>query len=166
MPTLTGSMLHFAYGEDLAHAEFKRGCAGAEWFGPARLEDHRLIFNEAGRANVREEAGATVWGALWLVPASSLVELDATAATGGYVRTTRRIVSPAGPRTEATLYLAEQPCGEGAPAPGLTERLVEAAVENRLPAAYREELKAWAKAGPKAAETGGGGAKKTGKDSR
>lgn len=140
---LTGSMLHFAYGEDLAHAEFKRGCAGADWFGPAKLEDHRLVFDNEGRPNVRPEAGAVVWGALWLVPASSLAALDA-AAVAGYERTTRRIVSPAGPRTEATIYLSVNEF-TGPPASGLAERLLAGAKENRLPAAYLQELRAWVK---------------------
>jgi gamma-glutamylcyclotransferase (GGCT)/AIG2-like uncharacterized protein YtfP len=143
MPALTGHMLHFAYGEDLPHAEFKRACPGAEWFGPARLEGYRLVFNATGRANVKPvddtAVDATVWGALWLVPAKALATLD-TAATGGYERTTRRIVSPAGPRTEATLYLSTA-SDEAAPAPGLVERLLAAKKENRLPAAYVKKLK-------------------------
>ena len=137
---MSGQMLHFAYGEDLGRAEFERACPGAEWFGPARLEGHRLIFDKAGRANVKEAGGATVWGALWLVPAGRLAALDAGAASG-YERTTRRIVSPAGPRTEATIYLAKAAGQAAPPTPERLEALLEAAKENRLPAAYIAELK-------------------------
>ncbi|CAM2972901.1 gamma-glutamylcyclotransferase family protein [Rariglobus hedericola] len=140
MPEPTGHMLHFAYGEDLPHAEFERVCPGAQWFGPAGLEGYQLVFNAAGRANVKAVEGATVWGALWMVPASSLPMLDAAMAEG-YERCTRRIVSPAGPRIEAMLYLSTAST-EAAPAAGLLDVLLGAAKENRLPAAYVNELKA------------------------
>jgi gamma-glutamylcyclotransferase (GGCT)/AIG2-like uncharacterized protein YtfP len=138
MPELTGHMLYFAYGEDLPRAWFTRLFPGAEWFGPARLEGHRLVPNAAGRANLRTEAGATVWGALWLVPAALLPALDANAGSG-YERTTRRIVSPAGPCTEATLYVSTVP-GESAPTLVELDTLLIGARENRLPAAYIKEL--------------------------
>lgn len=141
MPELTGHMLHFAFGADLPHAAFKRVCPGAEWFGPARMEGHRLGFTAGGTPTVRPESGATVWGALWLVPASMLATLDAL-ADGQYERTTRRIVSPAGPRTEATVYLPVE-SGTGAASPGLVKVLLAGAKENRLPGAYLAELRAW-----------------------
>lgn len=132
-------MLYFAYGEDLPHAELMKRCPGAEWFGPARLEGHRLVVTTVGRANVRAETGATVWGALWLVPAEKLPELDAS-AVDGFERATRRIVSPAGPRTEATLYLSKGRTKAGATLARI-EAMVAGAEENRLPASYIKELK-------------------------
>ena len=138
MSAQTGYMLYFAYGEDLPRSGFTRRFPEAEWFGPARLEDHRLVADAAGLANVRPEAGATVWGALWLVPGAMLPALDANAAEG-YERTTRRIVSPAGPRTEATLYLsiaAEKPASLLAH----LDVLLKGARESRLPASYIKEL--------------------------
>lgn len=156
MPELTGHMLHFAYGEDLGHARFLQACPGAEWFGPAQMEGHRLAVLPGGRISVSADERAEVWGALWLVPAAKLAELDAGAGEG-YERTTRRIVSPAGPRTEATVYVVPEngtKAGGGALAEEQVKVLLAAAKENRLPAAYINELKAL------------GGARKVGKDSR
>lgn len=138
MAALTGHMLYFAYGEDLRHAVLKRRCPGAEWFGPARLEDHRLIASAGGRANAVAAPGEVVWGALWLVPGAEMENLAADVAAG-YERTTRRIVSPAGPRTEATVFLNEAKAGgeSFADLPGI----LEGAKENRLPTAYVEQLK-------------------------
>jgi len=141
MPELSGHMLHFAYGEDLSRAGFLKTCPGADWFGPARLDGHRLIFDEQGRASLRATEGSVVWGALWMVPASLLPVLDASAGKN-FERATRRIVSPAGPRTEATVYVAE--IGEGAealPASARLHTLIEAAKENKLPADYLTVLK-------------------------
>jgi hypothetical protein len=139
MPELSGHMLHFAYGEDLSHGVFLKTCPGAEWFGPARMEGHRLVFTLAGRANLKAAPGAEVWGALWLVPASALAILDRH-AVDGFERTTRRIVSPAGPRTEATVYLSAD-TGTGTPTAGQISDLLAGAKENRLPASYVAELK-------------------------
>lgn len=138
MAALTGHMLYFAYGDDLRHAVLKRACPGAEWFGPARLEDHRLTAAGGGRANAVAAPGEVVWGALWLVPGAEMANLE-TVAGAGYERTTRRIVSPAGPRTEATVYLSGK--SSGAEVLANVAELIEGAKENRLPAAYIEELK-------------------------
>jgi hypothetical protein len=141
MPELSGHMLHFAYGEDLSRAGFLKTCPGADWFGPARLEGHRLVFDGQGRASLRATEGSVVWGALWMVPASQLPALDANAGEN-FQRATRRIISPAGPRTEATVYVAE--IGEGAetaPAFARLHTLIEAAKENKLPADYLAVLK-------------------------
>jgi len=154
MPELSGHMLHFAYGEDLAHGCFLKACPGAEWFGPARMEGHRLVFTADGRMSLRADAGAEVWGALWLVPAAMLPTLDAGAGEG-FLRTTRRIVSPAGPRTEATVYLLPEEMVKGGarPSAAQVQAILAAAKENRLPASYVNELKCLA------------GGKKAGKDS-
>lgn len=140
MPELSGHMLYFAYGDDLARDAFLRVCPGAEWFGPARMEGHRLVFTAEGRANVKAESGSTVWGALWMVPAALLPSLD-SAAGEGFARATRRIVSPAGPRTEATVYLSKAPVAPLGDRSRL-EALLAAAKENRLPEAYMGELQA------------------------
>lgn len=139
MAELTGTMLYFAYGEDLPHAEFAKRCPGAEWFGPARLEEHRLVAGPRGCPNVKAERGATVWGALWMVPATLLPVLD-TNAPEGFVRTTRRIVSPAGPRAEATLYLSTARM-KGAGTLARLDALLAGAEENKLPSSYIKELK-------------------------
>ncbi|MET0263004.1 MAG: gamma-glutamylcyclotransferase family protein [Rariglobus sp.] len=152
MAELTGHMLHFAYGEDLSPVVFKRHCPGADWFGAARLEGYRLVVGAGGRFNVVPDEAATTWGGLWLVPASALAAVDAVAAQN-YERTTRKVVSPAGPRIEATLYLSAdlaETCATSAQVTGI----IEAAKGCRLPAAYIRELGAMK------------GPLKSGKDSR
>lgn len=153
MPELSGHLLYFAYGEDLPRAAFLKSCPGAEWFGPARLEGHRLAFTDGGLPTVRAaSASDAVWGVLWMVPAARLSALDAR-APAGFERATRRIVSPAGPRTEAMVYVSASPRDAAPPADRL-RALGEAAKENKLPAGYLSRLKAL------------GGPARTGKDSR
>lgn len=135
-----GHMLHFAYGEDLRHAEFLRVCPQADWFGPARMEDHELVFEQGGYANVKAFLGGVVWGSLWLVPSDSLAAFD-EAAKPGFLRTTRRIVSPAGPRTEATVYVSDS-AENKSPTPEAIAALVSGAKESKLPPAYIKQLQA------------------------
>jgi gamma-glutamylcyclotransferase (GGCT)/AIG2-like uncharacterized protein YtfP len=146
MAELLGRMLYFAYGADLRRAAFARRCPGADWLGLAKLEDHRFVIGAHGLASVQAEAGATVWGSLWLVPAVTLAGLDdfAGVASGRSERTTRRVVSPAGPRTEAMLYVAAKP-GVGVPEENELAEVLAGAGESRLPAGYIKTLAAWAR---------------------
>jgi len=138
-----GHILYFAYGVDLARAEFLRRWPGADWLGVAKLEDHRFFITSAGRVNVKAEPGAAVWGVLWLVPAVSLETFDAALAAAGvgFEVTTRRVVSPAGPKIEATLFYSPETKA------GVTEKehanaVLAGARESGLPAVYIRELEA------------------------
>lgn len=139
MPELSGHLLYFAYGDDLSRAAFEKACPGAEWFGPARMEGHRLAFAANGSATVRAASAADeVWGVLWMVPAARLALLDKL-AVAGFARSTRRIVSPAGPRTEAMVYVGG--AADVSPPEARLRALREAAKESRLPPAYLSLLK-------------------------
>ena len=87
-----------------------------------------------------------MWGVLWLVPAGELPSLDALAGVGEgrCERTTRRIISPAGPRTEAMVYLTEQ-SGEGEASADYLDEVLTGARESKLPATYLAELETWSK---------------------
>ena len=140
-PVSGSQVLYFAYGANLRHDAFRQLCPGADWLGVARLEAHRPIIAWHGYASVLPDAAATVWGALWLVPAIGLPALDKfeLVAEGLYERVTRRVVTPAGPRVETMLYVAPRP-DLGLPQPGYLEQVLAGAKENRLPAAYLRQL--------------------------
>ena len=141
-----GQMLYFAYGADMRRDAFVQRCPGADWLGLARLEDHRFVIGPRGLANVQTRKGEITWGVLWLVPAEALPALDALAGVGEGLceRTTRRIISPAGPRTEAMLYLMEQ-AGEGVASADYLAEVLKGARESKLPATYLTELETWSK---------------------
>jgi len=67
-------------------------------------------------------------------------------AEGRSERTTRRIISPAGPRTEAMMYAGPSAGTTGASTEGYMAGILTGAGENRLPAAYLKELQTWVKA--------------------
>lgn len=147
MGGLSGQLLYFAYGADISREDFVYRLPGADWLGLAILEGHRLVIDARGVASVRVEKGATVWGVLWFVPADELPSLDKFngASGGGGERTTKRIVSPAGPRIEAMMYVSLLNGSAGVSAEGYLAGIIKGAVENRFPAEYLQELKAWAK---------------------
>ena len=140
-PPLTGQVLYFAYGANLRRAAFRALCPGADWLGVARLEQHRLVIAWHGYAAVQPDPASTVWGALWLVPAARLPALDEfeQVAAGWYKRATLRVVTPAGPRVEAMLYLAPRP-DLGVPSATYLAEVLAGAKENKLPAAHRAAI--------------------------
>ena len=148
MGGLSGQLLYFAYGADLGRAGFEQRCPGSAWLGIAKLEGFRFVIGRQGVATVKPAEGCTVLGGLWLVPANALADLDSLAGVGAGrgERTTRRIISPAGPSTEAMMYISPSNGPAGVAAEGYMAGIIAGAEENRLPAAYIKELQTWAKA--------------------
>jgi gamma-glutamylcyclotransferase (GGCT)/AIG2-like uncharacterized protein YtfP len=140
-PPLTGQVLYFAYGANMRRAAFCQLCPGADWLGVARLEGFRMVIAWHGYASVQPDPASTVWGVLWLVPAAWLPALDAfeEVAAGWYERTTARVVTPAGPRAEAMLYLAPR-SETGLAHPGYLDVVLAGARENKLPAGYLKNV--------------------------
>jgi gamma-glutamylcyclotransferase (GGCT)/AIG2-like uncharacterized protein YtfP len=145
MGGLSGQLLYFSYGADISREDFVRRCPGADWLGPARLEGYRFVIGAQGVATVKVEKDAIVWGVLWLVPADELSSLDKFAGVteGRGERTTKRIVSPAGPRTEAMMYVSLIDGPVGVSAEGYMAAIIDGAEGNRFPADYLKELKTW-----------------------
>lgn len=138
-------ILYFDYAANLRRDAFDRRIEGSDWLGVARLEDHRLVIAGQGQASAEPAENASVWGALWLLPATQLPWLDEQAGVpaGRCVRTTARVVTPAGPRAEAMLYRAAS-VAAGSGRPGDVAELLAAAKSIRLPATYLAEIAALA----------------------
>ena len=139
-----GQILYFASGADMRRDVLEKRCPGADWLGLARLEDHRFVIGPHGLANIQSRRGEQMWGVLWFVPAGALAALDTLAGVGEGLceRTTRRIISPAGPRTEAMLYLTGK-VGEGEATADYLDAVLVGARESKLPPTYLAELETW-----------------------
>ncbi len=139
------TLLYFDFSTHLGRDAFTGKIDRADWFGVARLEDFRIGLEPSGCLNPRPETGATVWGTLWMLPAETLPWLDRhfEVESGRRARTTARVVSPAGPRIEAMLYLAKGAAATRADPAHLTH-VQTAARAIRLPAAYLTALAALA----------------------
>ncbi|HEY0968890.1 MAG TPA: gamma-glutamylcyclotransferase [Opitutaceae bacterium] len=139
------TLLYFDFAGYLGRDAFSGKVASADWFGVARMEDFRIALAAEGRLTAQPVAGAAIWGILWMLPAESLPWLDDHfgVAQGHARRTTARVVSPAGPRTEAMVYLPTGTAAAGKVAPDRAA-IVAAARALRFPAAYLAELAALA----------------------
>ncbi|GAB1488220.1 hypothetical protein MASR2M8_06650 [Opitutaceae bacterium] len=139
------TLLYFDFARYLERDAFSGKVTSADWFGVARMEDFRIALASEGRLTAQPVAGSAIWGILWMLPAESLPWLDDHFGVpqGRAQRTTARVVSPAGPRTEAMVYL---PTGTATAGKGVPNRaaIVVAARALGFPAAYLAELAALA----------------------
>ena len=105
------SFLYFAYGRHLDQATLQDLCPGAELLGLGKLESYGLVLASHGGLTVVPAPGDSVRGAIWLVPATFLPAMDQfhRVAEGDYVQASRRVLTPAGPRVELTLYFTPHP---------------------------------------------------------
>lgn len=139
------TLLYFDVAEFLGRDAFDGKVDPADWFGVARAEDFQIARSADGRLTFVPAAGAATFGTLWMLPAEALPWLDDHfgVAQGFSQRTTARVASPAGPRTEAMVYLPAATASGGARSPDLAA-VVAAARSIRLPAAYLAQLAALA----------------------
>lgn len=80
---------YFAYGSNLTASRMRSRVAGAQALGTARLHGFRLAWDKrgadgSGKANLRRDARAHVWGVVYAFDAGLWPELDAH--EGGYER--------------------------------------------------------------------------------
>jgi gamma-glutamylcyclotransferase len=140
---------YFAYGSNLAPRIMEEWCPGAEYLGPARLDGFRLAFLrrstrwKAGAADVIEQDGHAVWGALYAVGASELDQLDAKefVAASGY-RRREVVVHHEGSAVPAATYeVVDKEQDELTPKAEYLALMLEGATERGLPAEWVNHLK-------------------------
>ena len=69
-------MLYFAYGSNLDRRQFARRCPGSRPVAPAVLRGYRLAFRGGGHADIVQEKGGLVRGALYQVTKRDVEALD------------------------------------------------------------------------------------------
>lgn len=135
------TLLYFDFAGFLGRDAFEGKVDPADWFGVARAEGFRVSLSTDGRLTLAPAAGSATFGTLWMLPAEALPWLDRHfgVAPGFSRRTTARVASPAGPRTEAMIYLPAAAATGVDQVPTLAA-VIAAARSIRLPAAYVAEL--------------------------
>lgn len=133
-------ILFFAYGVHLDRAVMNAVHADCDWMGLARADGVRLGFDGSGRANLFNDVESRAWGALWMVPATAMNELDAWAAERGQSREAMMITSPAGPRVPATTY-RDRRAREGDAAPDEFGVILQAMVREKIDRSHMRSLR-------------------------
>lgn len=133
---------YFAYGSNLCAEQMSRRCPDAVNPRPAVLADHGWLINQRGVATVEPREGARVHGVLWEVSDEDLAALDR--AEGVPVRYRRDLLTVDTDRgaSSAWVYIDHR-VSPGAPRPGYLERIVDGALQHRLPDSWIEFLRGW-----------------------
>lgn len=132
-------MLYFGYGANTNHRQMAGRCPGARFLGRVRLPDHRLLFR--GVADVIEEPGQSVHGALWDIASEHLKALDRFEGYPTlYTRAKLGILQPGSikPR-QAIVYWMQPGYQPSLPPESYLQTLIEGYLDCGLP---REQLEA------------------------
>ena len=138
--------LYFAYGSNLCASRLRGRVPSAACVGRARLPGRRLVTDKLGRdgsgkANLREDAAATVWGVLYEIHSSHWAELDA--CESGYLRVSLEVETEDGARRLAQTYVSEMLTADPVPYAWYKRLVIEGAREHGLPSDYVAMLEAW-----------------------
>jgi gamma-glutamylcyclotransferase (GGCT)/AIG2-like uncharacterized protein YtfP len=137
--------LYFAYGSNLCSGRMRTRVAGAVTRGRARLPGRRLTTDKLGRdgsgkANLRADASAAVWGVLYAIDSAYWPALDA--CERGYARVGVAVELDDGETLRAETYVSEAFTDDPVPRASYKRLIVEGAREHGLPADYIATLEA------------------------
>ena len=104
-------------------------CPDAQLLGPASLENHKFIIDEAGYASVEYESGSTVFGILWAVSPADFNRLDLREGLriGSYRKdavTVTPLMRPFDGEIEVVVYISNRPEAH-VPAEGYIEEIID-----------------------------------------
>jgi gamma-glutamylcyclotransferase (GGCT)/AIG2-like uncharacterized protein YtfP len=138
--------LYFAYGSNLCASRLRGRVPSAVVVGRARLPGRRLVTDKLGRdgsgkANLREDPSATVWGVIYEIHSAHWAELDA--CERGYSRVSLEVVTEAGAPLLAQTYVSETLTADPVPYAWYKRLVIEGAREHGLPTDYIAMLEAW-----------------------
>jgi len=136
--------LYFAYGSNLCSPRMRERVPSAQSRGVARLDGRRLALDKPGRdgtakANLRPEAGSSVWGVVYALHREHWSALDA--CERGYRRIEVSVSLGGAPIAVAT-YASELQTDDPVPSRAYKRFLVEGAREHGLPAHWVALLEA------------------------
>ena len=136
---------YFAYGSNMALSRMRARAASAHFEGAARLPGFRLACDKlgadgSGKANLRVDASAEVWGALYTIETGDLARLDAH--EGGYDRVTVEVCWRDA-IVAAHTYRSTRTTRDPTPFAWYKRLVVEGAREHGLPADWILALEAW-----------------------
>jgi hypothetical protein len=133
--------LYFAYGSNLCARRSRRRVPSAACVGRARrIVTDKLGSNGSGKANLREDAAATVWGVLYALDGAHGERLDA--CERGCPRVPLEVVTQAGTQVLAQTYVSEMLTADPVPHAWYKRLVIEGAREQGLPADYVARLEA------------------------
>jgi gamma-glutamylcyclotransferase (GGCT)/AIG2-like uncharacterized protein YtfP len=132
--------LYFAYGSNMSRALMRPRCPTARELGVAELAGHRFVITTDGYASILRAPGASVHGVLWRLGPRDLAALNAYESLASGLYRIETLPVRLGARRLAALVYVGRSRAPGLPRPGYLERVLAAAEELALPAAYRKSI--------------------------
>lgn len=149
---MSDRLWYFAYGSNLARSIFqeRRAIEPAE-IRVGRLSGFRLCFDlpigrgERGVANVVDDPGSHVWGALYLLTHDQFEHLDRTEGVpnGIYVRREVTVHVPSSDEIVAYTYHSSRGRAGRKPSPRYMGLILDGAAEHALPEDYVDYLRSF-----------------------
>ncbi len=142
-------MYYFAYGSNMSIEQMReRGCETAKLIGPSRLEGYRFVFSGSspnwsmkGTANIIEDKGSEVWGALYEVDEDCLQKLDKFEhVPERRNRNIVRIIDNHDKPYDAVVYTLNDDLVENTPSDGYYNQVVTSAKDIGLPDEYLKTI--------------------------
>ncbi len=142
---------YFAYGSNMSEQVMTDKCPRHRFLGAAKLPGYRLAFTRrsirtgTGVADVVEQDGGAVWGALYELNDDDLAVLDRKEGYGwAYTHLPVLVQLGDGSEHEAVAYtVIEKQAREVPPSPTYLEGVIRAARERGLPEEYIGLLESW-----------------------
>lgn len=137
--------LYFAYGSNMSEAQLKKRCPTSHYLCRATLPEHRFVITSRGYASVVPHAGGKAHGVLIALTEPDEHTLDGYEGVdkGMYRRATVEVVTEFGYAVPALIYI-DDIGGEGPPAAGYLERILDGARRHALPPDAIAEIGGWA----------------------
>jgi gamma-glutamylcyclotransferase (GGCT)/AIG2-like uncharacterized protein YtfP len=154
--SVTGSVLHFAYGSNMDWAQMTTRCPSAAFSCRAKLPAHRLAFTRrsinrgCGVADILRDEAKDVWGIVYEIPKTEMTRLDESEGfrpgrpdeDNAYTREDRQVLQEGDAERPIRVFLYR---GHPQPNPPLPSRdyktlIINGAKNWKLPADYIHEL--------------------------
>ena len=137
--------LYFAYGSNLSASRMCERVSSAVLRGPAQLNDHRLTTDKisidgSGKANLRAESNAVVWGVLYEIDRADWRVLDNVEVR--YSRVRVQVLTADGRSLDAQTYVSSATDPALVTFDWYKQLMVEGARDHGLPAGWIATLEA------------------------
>lgn len=134
-----GWKVYFGYGRNANQEAMLSAnrCPDAQFLGPACLDHHKFIIDEAGYASVEYDGQSQVFGILWAVSPADFQMLDLREGLriGSYRKetvTVTPLTRPFGDEIRAVVYISNRPEAH-VPANGYIEEIIDGMISGGVP---------------------------------
>jgi cation transport regulator ChaC len=139
---ICGEALYFAYGSNMLEKQMRERCKSVNKIGNGVLRNYKIVFNRKGSyhdgavASIERSDGGQLWGVIWKIRVSELLELDKIEDPEAYKREKVVVSTQDGTTYSCHAYVAIPQTAELRPDDQYLKTVIEGAKEAGLPDDY------------------------------